>query len=90
MMYPGGASETIDNIMCTIHHVRLMTASWAVVHASIRINGVTFGQARPGALFTGSSDIFSCVIHYPLMASAKDNKTFGGHHTLLIRATDDF
>jgi hypothetical protein len=83
ILTPGAGSDDYDRI-----DVDLKTTgdlrSWRSVLASFRINGVPYGDARPGMVWMGIYSYPSCFIHYPIMSGTR-NRVFAGMHVMTVR-----
>lgn len=86
-LYPGAAAEGMEEMVAVVEGATRILPTCASLRASLRIENIPFGDARPGIVFLGVTDYYTCIIHFPIVAG-NDNKMFRGFHSLQMRLVD--
>lgn len=83
LLLPGAAATGMETILVTIEGATRVQPSWCALRATFTIDGTGFLEPRPGYLYLGGMDVYSMVIHFPVLGNPGTH--FGGLHTLLGR-----
>lgn len=83
LLSPGAAAVGMESMVVTLENAVRTLPTWCAMRVSFTIDGTGFLEPRPGWMTLDFSDIYSLVVHFPVLGNPGTH--FGGQHTVFGR-----